>query len=328
MRLLRHSRYYSCSLCSSKFLTTADERIFVLRNGLLRGRKAHAAELWATEAADALPKEQVPQAAQDDGAQAAPAGDFRRLRTQLLLDLRGELVPWMRKRFWIAMAVGVVLGLVLIHLTVRAMLTSEFRAAMSKAAKAEQAAQELQTQAAFYKELVGELDAQIRKSEDALRQMEARIAAMSGAVGVVPPLPASRSGASEALMGDEANANGTSLLEETARKQLMQENAAYKVIVFASRGQGDLLAQKVVERLQADNYRVASVILPPSEQGRARVEMECTIEAAQKAKEVREVVTRLAALLGQGSREVTLRYNIAEGVTAGPPEKREIRIFF
>jgi hypothetical protein len=234
----------------------------------------------------------------------------------------------MRRRFWIAMAGGVVLALVLIHFTVRAMLTREFRAAMSRAAKAEQAVQELQSQAAFYKELVGELDAQIRKSEEALRQMEARIAAMSSAVGVLPTVPESRSGSAQALAGNDASTQGSSLLEETARRQLMQENAAYKVIVFTSKGQSDLLAQKVVERLQADNYRLASVMLPPSEQARPRVEMECTVEAAPKAREVREVVTKLAALLGQGSREVTLRYSIAEGVTAGPPEKREIRIFF
>lgn len=323
MRLISHSRYYSCSYCSSRFLTTAEERILVLRNGLRRGRKGRAAESTGSFA-----REETEHLQGGEQSHVVPRDSYRRQRTEMLLDLREELVPWMHKRFWVATGTTAVLALLLIHMTVRMMLTREFRAAATKAAESEQALQSMQAQVDFYKQLVTELDLQIRRSENALRQMEERIAAASAAIPVAAT-PAPSTASTTPDLGGGANNNTTlSPLAQSLRKELMLENAAYKVIVFTTGNRNSLLAEKVAERLQAENFRVTSARRAGSEAPRSGIEMQCTLEAAQKAREVREFVLRMAAVLGLPDREVTLRYSIAEGLTAAPPEKREIRIFF
>jgi len=307
---------------------TAEERIFVLRNGLRRGSRRRVVEGESVVSPEEAASEGAQRAEGAKEPSKAVVGDsYRRQRTELLLDLRAELVPWMRKRFWIATGIGVVAALLLIHVTVRAMLSREFRVAARKAAESEQSLKTLQAQVDFYKQLVTELDLHMRKAEDALRQMEARITAATGAIPfATTSVPSAGSG--QDLARGASNGASPSLLEQSARKELMQENAAYKVIVFTAGSVNDLLAQKVMERLEAENFRVASVLLPASVQPRNSVDMECTVEAAQKAREVRDFVARLATALGQAHREVKLRYTIAEGVTPTPPEKREIRIFF
>ncbi len=323
MRLMSHSRYYSCSYCSSRFLTTAEERILVLRNGLRRGKRGRPADSTGPPLTE---ETQQPQGGEE--SQVVPRDSYRRQRTEMLLDLRAELVPWRHKRFWIATAITVVAALLLIHVTVRMMLTREFRVAATKAAESEQALQSMQAQVDFYKQLVTELDLQIRRSEDALRRMEDRIAAASAAIPFVAT-PAPSAGSTTTDLGGSAK-NGVPLspLAQSARKELMLENAAYKVIVFTSGDRNTLLAEKVVERLQAENFRVTTATLAASAARRTGIEMECTLEAAEKAREVRDFVLRLAAVLGVPDRDVTLRYTVAEGLTAAPPEKREIRIFF
>ncbi|MDZ7293829.1 MAG: hypothetical protein ONB14_00230 [candidate division KSB1 bacterium] len=319
MRLIRNSRYYSCSSCSSRFMVLADDRTVVLRNGFLRGTKRRPSDEGA--------------GAHGEGVEEAsakvlpPEDDYARQEAQAVLELRSELFSWMQKRFLLLCGVAVIALFGLVPLVVRLMLRHEFRTAAIRASEAEQRQEAMQQEAAFYKELVGELETEVRKAQESLAQMEARIAAVSGA------MPNVRTRAEVGTTGDtqaEGGGRGSvgSILEQEARRQLLQENAAYKVMVFTSKGPTDLLAQKVVERLQADNFRVASIILPPEEGTRTSIDMECTIEAAQKARQLRDFVQQLATALGEGAREVRLRYSIAEGVTTAPPEKREIRIFF
>ncbi len=324
MRLRRHSRYYSCSACSSRFITIAEDRVIVLRNGLVRRSQRRAAgvkreDVQVEQGAELEAPVQATSVVHEEGATEG-AG--------VVSEFQSGIVPWRWKRFWVLTVVGILALLGLVYGTVRLTLTQEFKRAGARAAQAERQPETMSREVAFYKELIGELEAEVRRAETSLREMEARIAAVSSGLPIGPATAGAARMNVDELPGTESGNRAASLLELEARRQLMQENAAYKVLVFTSRGGGDLLAQKVVERLQADSFRVASLIVPAGERPSASIDMECTPEAAEKAKQLRDFVARLATALGQGAREVQLRSGIRKGVTAAPPEKREIRIFF
>lgn len=278
----------------------------------------------------------------------SPKKSYYLQRTQMLSDLKGELLKWGKKRFGIIFIIALIILFLGVYTLVHHLIDQEFKQALKTAEQAELTAKQAveareiaEREVEIYKNTIQDLEEELQESDNIIADIQRKLRIKSVYAASSPRRPV-RSFAErlnlEKITDSEAQIPSYEIPALDQQKQKEQlavveeeqalDNSLFKVMVVSNKYDMNQVPEMLLQQLSEKEFQTNSAHWSDSSKIDGKIEIRYTLDAAKKARIVRTMILSIYKDMGQNPPRISMRYGFPHDDSIDPKKDRIIAVYF